>query len=213
MHLPHAMATKNPSAAQSWPWFWFFPSARVWEDLERDGSPRSGERAYERGRHHIHDIMINREIARACKLAGIEKRVTAHTLRHSFATHLILRGVDIRSIQELLGHADVREKMVHPGSWCGDASAACACQWKNGEWRNSAWQKGAVLRSGHAFSSTTACHTPVHAEKHRRAAVSGISSMLSSALFSSSMFGGADHGASTAIFRTNFPDEPLNFMP
>ncbi len=113
VHLPHAMATKQPSAAESWPWFWFFPSARVWEDLKRDGSPRFGERAYGRGRHHMHDIMINREIARACKLVGIEKRVTAHTLRHSFATHLILRGVDIRSIQELLGHADVRTTEIY----------------------------------------------------------------------------------------------------
>ena len=113
VHLPHAMAEKNPSAAESWPWFWFLPSARIWEDKERDGSPRSGEHAYGRGRHHMHDIMVNREIARVVKLTGIPKRVTAHTLRHSFATHLILRGVDIRSIQQLLGHADVRTTEIY----------------------------------------------------------------------------------------------------
>lgn len=111
--MPKAYDVKSPKAAESWPWFWFLPSARVWEDLERDGSPRAGERAYGRGRHHIHDIMINREIARAVKLTGIPKRVTAHTLRHSFATHLILRGVDIRSIQQLLGHVDVRTTEIY----------------------------------------------------------------------------------------------------
>lgn len=113
VHLPHAMAVRNPSAAESWPWFWFLPSARVWRDEESDGTPRSAERAYGRGRHHIHDIMINREIARVVKLIGLGKRVTAHTLRHSFATHLILRGVDIRSVQQLLGHADVRTTEIY----------------------------------------------------------------------------------------------------
>jgi integron integrase len=103
VHLPHAMAVKNPSAAESWPWFWFFPSARVYLDHEKGLH----------GRHHLHDIMVSRELARATKLANLSKRVTAHVLRHSYATHLILRGVDIRSIQQLLGHSDVRTTEIY----------------------------------------------------------------------------------------------------
>ena len=101
--LPHALAARHPAAAVSWEWFWMFPSGSISKD------PRSG---VER-RHHLHEIMISRELTRATKLAGLAKRVTAHTLRHSFATHLILRGVDIRSIQELLGHADVRTTEIY----------------------------------------------------------------------------------------------------
>lgn len=111
--LPTACGVKNPQAAESWPWFWFFPSSRVWEDKERDGTPRAGARAYGRGRHHLHEIAITRELERAAKLAGLSKRVTAHVLRHSFATHLVLRGVDIRSVQQLLGHADVRTTKLY----------------------------------------------------------------------------------------------------
>lgn len=97
--LPHAMAEKNPGAAVSWPWFWFFPSKNESED------PRSGAVR----RHHLHEINVSRELARAAAAAaaGLARRVTAHVLRHSYATHLILRGVDIRSIQELLGHKNV----------------------------------------------------------------------------------------------------------
>lgn len=72
-----------------------------------------GERAYGRGRHHLHEIAVTRELERAAKLAGLSKRVTAHVLRHSFATHLVLRGVDIRSVQQLLGHADVRTTEIY----------------------------------------------------------------------------------------------------
>jgi integrase len=97
------MATKHPAAAASWEWFWMFPSGSLSTD------PRSGVVR----RHHLHEIMISRELTRAAKLAGVTKRVTAHTLRHSFATHLILRGVDIRSIQQLLGHVDVRTTEIY----------------------------------------------------------------------------------------------------
>jgi integron integrase len=101
--MPHAVGTKYPKAAKSWEWFWFFPSARIHEN-EAKGL---------HGRHHLHPIGISRELERAARLARLEKRVTAHVLRHSFATHLLLRGVDIRSVQDLLGHADVRTTEVY----------------------------------------------------------------------------------------------------
>jgi integron integrase len=101
--LPHAMAEKNPSAGVGWPWFWFFPSKRESTD------PRSGRVR----RHHLHEIGVARELARAAKAAQLTRRVTAHVLRHSFATHLILKGVDIRSIQELLGHKNVATTEIY----------------------------------------------------------------------------------------------------
>ena len=103
VYLPNAIAVKHPAAAESWEWFWLFPGAGLSAD------PRSGLHR----RHHLHEINISRELARASKMAMLTKRVTAHVLRHSFATHLILRGVDIRSIQQLLGHVDVRTTEIY----------------------------------------------------------------------------------------------------
>jgi integron integrase len=101
--LPDALERKFPNAPTEWRWQFVFPAARICRDA-RFGPPT---------RFHLHESAVQRAVTEAARRSGVTKRVTCHTFRHSFATHLLESGSDIRTVQELLGHADVSTTMVY----------------------------------------------------------------------------------------------------
>jgi integron integrase len=103
VYLPFALAEKYPHANREWIWQYVFPAPRISED----------PRAHVQRRHHFSEDSVQNAIKDATRLAGIDKRVSCHTFRHSFATHLLQAGYDIRTVQELLGHKDVKTTMIY----------------------------------------------------------------------------------------------------